>query len=134
VNSDAVVEFIKSSNDNAYGPSGYLLHLSSGWTITTYVVTAGAPGVVTSDNIPGAPAEYEVLITRTSAGAFKFYMRGGTYLVWTLLANFTNNTHVTSVAFAVNFVTAVGSYISDLTFFPAGYSLLPNDVPWLKDT
>ena len=66
-------------------------------------VTAGVAAnlFVTGIDYVVAGTDYEILITRTTAGVFKAYILGGAYTAWTLIdTSAADVTHVTS-AFAV---------------------------------
>lgn len=103
--SDLFWVFIASApaawNDGAQ--NGYQLQVDNTEKVALQKVTAGVAAnlFVTGIDYVVAGTDYEILITRTTAGVFKAYILGGAYTAWTLIdTSAADVTHVTS-AFAV---------------------------------
>jgi hypothetical protein len=120
------VLFIASAPDiiiGGAGNDGYAFVWSVSGYLEVYRLSADTSfSVITSVGAFAADTEYEILISRSVAGVFTFYGRGGAYTVWTKLAGVgaatnpcTNTVHTTSRY--IMHSGAVGSFMKDFRHF-----------------
>ena len=118
--------------------NGYILYLGATDEATLCKVTAG--GLVNIATTPvgviTANTRYKLLVTRRPRdGYWVVWIRGGAYATWTNFLTGTDNTH-TACAAMVGYASGVSTLydlIADVTFFPQGSGLVPNEIPWLRD-
>lgn len=79
--------------------AGYMFRASGTEALVLYRCNgAGAAAALffTGVSYVSAATWYSIRITRTAAGLFTMWIKGGTYTVWTLVGSATDNTHTTS--------------------------------------
>jgi hypothetical protein len=133
---DNIAQFISGKRGawDATGQTGYNVKFDSGDDKVYLYEQSGAVstqvGVSSAVLVDGVT--YDVGVARRIAtGRFDVYIRGGAITTWTNVLNGIDATHTTSRFFAVD-LTANGIIVNPEVWF-YGDTLLPNDVPELRD-
>lgn len=136
--SPGVISFVMFTVDNIQPllsgfTNGYYFY-RDGSNISFARVTDGSGTLLVSNVLTSIvhDTEYEFFVTHNYNGAFRLWIRGGSYSSWTESITLANDT----VHFNGGFFASRGQSndeFSDFIVFPYGGGIIPNDISWLSD-
>jgi len=121
--SEGVVIFLSNivGMYNTAGISGYMVYHAGGAITRFYRISAAVPSqIFPTAFTPANNQKYSFCVTRTLAGLFTLYVKGGAYADWTSLGSGTDATHWTSAYFNASLWGQIGEKISNLQFYRGG--------------